>query len=1254
MSTRLNNNRRFIVYGFNAFCILILCLVQISWASKPVSTANSNPNAVRGVTTHEVSASTGVLDIDLDGLHDDWEKQIVDANPGDTILYVEDVVPGDDFDGDGLTNQEEFENFTVPVDIDSDDDGWSDLHEMQAGTSPTIANEVPDLNQFTVGGPGASDLNVGNAVHPLATLHHAVARINALDDETYTLSLTAGTYSVGDGEVDQPLTIEQDLSIIGVGDALTILEGNGAASWNTGITIATGASNVNLQGLTIQGFDKGIGFDTDASCLHLQNVTVQTCRTGLAICGSNMLVIDLGNAILTANETGILLAGSSNVIRNGSVTMSTGDGIRIDECGGIPHNNLIENTGIISNGRNGIRVGDGSGNRVVAATITGNNTSQQAYGGVAVFGGCTSVNQSVISGNQCYGVYADDSLSQSPVDAKDNDWGDSSGPSGAGYGLGNSISENVLFIPWIGQTQMIPGTYYVDNGIGSDDLSHGRDAGAAAWKTLHFAIEMVNSGLPGNYTLHLASGIYSVSAGESDLPIMLSENVSIVGTGLGSTLIDGTGAATWKAGFMLTPGSHRVTISDLTLNGFEQGVRVRSDGGCLNLKNAAILACSAGVALQDTYQTTVDLTGSVISSNAVGIVVTDSSNNVIQGGVISGNTGDGILIDGCRERSDGNEINGVAISSNFSNGILVLDGSGNRVVASVVTGNNTSQQAYGGVAVYGGCTSINESLISGNGCYGVYADDSLTQSPVDAGDNYWGHPSGPSGAGYGTGDAVSGYVAYTPWVGIDPFGDPDQDGWPNQAEAQVGTHPDDAADHPALTALFVGGSGKNDSNLGDRYHPLATVHGAFKRVNTASNSVNAINIAPGLYSVVNGESDGPLFLNQNLLIRGDGAVLDGNGASIWKNGLIVTSGASFLTIEGMRIQNFIDSGIEVFSDGGCIDLDGIQIASCETGLKLVGSFNVNINLSSSVISGCGNGVEIGAESSNNRLLNGLIEKNAKNGILVGGCFGMPDHNLIQSVQVLENGQNGIALFGGSGNSVKNCMVSQNNTSRAGYGGIAVLTPSSVVNSNTIEQNHCFGLYAEDFLSGMPVDAKYNWWGSGVGPFHYDLNPLGNGDPVSDNVDFSPWLGSMPSPGDSDNDGLPDPWEIEQFGNITLYNGTDDPDNDGLTNAQEFTLGSDPNNPVWIDITTPVPTPYFTERTTIALSGKTLNANSVSVTNNAASVTPVNFDSASGIWSADVTLDGGQNVIEATAMGNQNSDTAIVSVVRDMRFAHGFN
>ncbi len=46
--------------------------------------------------------------------------------------------------------------------------------------------------------------------------------------------------------------------------------------------------------------------------------------------------------------------------------------------------------------------------------------------------------------------------------------------------------------------------------------------------------------------------------------------------------------------------------------------------------------------------------------------------------------------------------------------------------------------------------------------------------------------------------------------------------------------------------------------------------------------------------------------------------------------------------------------------------------------------------------------------------------------------------------------------------------------------------------------------------------------------------------------------------DADNDGLPDNWELEHFGNLA-QGGGDDPDGDGLSNLQEYLQGSNPTD-----------------------------------------------------------------------------------------------
>jgi len=61
-----------------------------------------------------------------------------------------------------------------------------------------------------------------------------------------------------------------------------------------------------------------------------------------------------------------------------------------------------------------------------------------------------------------------------------------------------------------------------------------------------------------------------------------------------------------------------------------------------------------------------------------------------------------------------------------------------------------------------------------------------------------------------------------------------------------------------------------------------------------------------------------------------------------------------------------------------------------------------------------------------------------------------------------------------------------------------------VNYNSIYDNTEEGVY--NGVVGLTVDATYNWWGDCNGPYHPTTNPLANGDEVSDNVDYDPWLG----------------------------------------------------------------------------------------------------------------------------------------------------
>ncbi len=57
-------------------------------------------------------------------------------------------------------------------------------------------------------------------------------------------------------------------------------------------------------------------------------------------------------------------------------------------------------------------------------------------------------------------------------------------------------------------------------------------------------------------------------------------------------------------------------------------------------------------------------------------------------------------------------------------------------------------------------------------------------------------------------------------------------------------------------------------------------------------------------------------------------------------------------------------------------------------------------------------------------------------------------------------------------------------------------------------NNTWGAFNE---TAIVIDAVDNWWGDATGPYHSLLNPGGAGNPVSDNINFIPWMEAPPIP-----------------------------------------------------------------------------------------------------------------------------------------------
>ena len=112
---------------------------------------------------------------------------------------------------------------------------------------------------------------------------------------------------------------------------------------------------------------------------------------------------------------------------------------------------------------------------------------------------------------------------------------------------------------------------------------------------------------------------------------------------------------------------------------------------------------------------------------------------------------------------------------------------------------------------------------------------------------------------------------------------------------------------------------------------------------------------------------------------------------------------------------------------------------------------------------------------------------------------------IDGNNIHDNQYHGIEIPNYSGEVVAGITITNNTFTDNPYCGVKVggNTDGSGyhISNNTFVSN---GIYAVESSTTADVDAEHNWWGAYCGPYHPTANPNGEGDAISDNVDFDPW------------------------------------------------------------------------------------------------------------------------------------------------------
>jgi hypothetical protein len=267
------------------------------------------------------------------------------------------------------------------------------------------------------------------------------------------------------------------------------------------------------------------------------------------------------------------------------------------------------------------------------------------------------------------------------------------------------------------------------------------------------------------------------------------------------------------------------------------------------------------------------------------------------------------------------------------------------------------------------------------------------------------------------------------------------------------------------------------------------------------------------------ESCGGCFNNLNLYV--DNNYINGRGpigaGDAVQNGILITEGSS-ATVTNNFVANLtytstsdVASGILFFEANGAA-LENTA-TNCQTGIAATAESSGawNISLENNRIDGSSfSAVHTHVSNMNASIILIISNNNLTGGSGEGINIGLPPDRLPAgkvtfsiSANLVTGWTCGVHLISSVGD---NSTIGGNTIMQSTDSGILVdrsLNASKIiVTYNSITQNENFGVFNNG--SGI-MDARYNWWGDSTGPYHQTLNPLGQGDKVSDNVTFIPWL-----------------------------------------------------------------------------------------------------------------------------------------------------
>ena len=388
-------------------------------------------------------------------------------------------------------------------------------------------------------------------------------------------------------------------------------------------------------------------------------------------------------------------------------------------------------------------------------------------------------------------------------------------------------------------------------------------------------------------------------------------------------------------------------------------------------------------------------TGVEISGGTTGVLVGSDLDGVrddVEGNVISGHEGGpglGVLVTGASTESARVQGNLLGTSSSGADSIPnkvaveLDDATGVRL-----KGNRLRHSTTAGIRLTNG--SGFDAAAQGDNCLVGNTAGLLADAPATFEGNWWGHPTGPSGAGGGLGDSVAAGVDVTPFLTAAPAGCTTLDvGVPPEAIFVTSTGDDTTAGDGVCTLReAIGNANQNtDTTSGDCAPGQAlpaidtiafVLPGTGPHVIGVASSLPRITetiIVDGLTQPTNGGTPasctaGPLLVAiQNVGSAAHGLELDG-------------AGASGSTIRGLAVGGFAFAGLEVDGASSNVlecnfagtDATGTVAVSNDYGIRIrngaTGNLVLSNLLSGNTVEGGGHGVQIAIAGTANNTVAG--------------------------------------------------------------------------------------------------------------------------------------------------------------------------------------------------------------------------------------------------------------------------------------------